>query len=116
MRYIRYAILAAIAVCLVSVSLANRGMVTLNLFPNDLANLFGLNRSVELPLFVVIFGGIAVGLLIGFIWEWIREYKQRAEAARQTREMHSMQRELRRLKGKQAEGKDEVLAILDEAS
>lgn len=116
MRYIKYAVLAAIAVCLIAVSLANRDLVVLELLPADLAGLVGINKSIELPLFVVIFGGVAIGLLIGFLWEWIREYKQRAEAAAQRREMDRMRRELKRLKGSQNEGKDEVLALLDEAS
>ncbi len=116
MRYIKYALLAAIAVCLIAVSLANRGVVTLKLLPGDLAGLVGLNQSIDLPLFVVIFGGVGVGLLIGFLWEWIREYKQRAEAAAQKREMDRMRRELKRLKAEKHEGKDDVLALLDEAS
>ena len=32
---------------------------------------------LELPLFLVIFGGIVAGLLIGFVWEWFREHKHR---------------------------------------
>lgn len=116
MRYIKYALLAAIAVILIAVSLANREMVTLELLPSDLAGLTGLTQSINLPLFVVIFGGVGAGLLIGFLWEWIREYKQRAEAATQKREMDRMRRELKRLKVEKHEGKDDVLALLDEAS
>jgi uncharacterized integral membrane protein len=75
-----------------------------------------MDYSINLPLFVVIFGGVGVGLLIGFLWEWIREHKQRAEAAAQRREMDRMRREIKRLKADKHEGKDDVLAILDEAS
>jgi len=95
MRYIRYAFLAALAIVLVSVALANRGMVMLQLLPSGLADLAGMNRSIELPLFIVIFGGIVAGLLIGFVWEW---------------------RELRRTKAERDKDKDEVLALLDNAS
>jgi uncharacterized integral membrane protein len=114
MRYIKYVLLAAIAVVLIAVSLANREVVTLKLLPTDLAGLLGLNQSISLPLFVVIFGGVGVGLLVGFLWEWIREYGQRAEAARQAREMRRLEREVARLKGEVHHGKDEVLALLDE--
>lgn len=116
MRYIKYALLAAIAVVLVCVSLANRETVQLELLPTDLAALAGMDYSINLPLFVVIFGGVGVGLLIGFLWEWIRERKQRAEAAAQRREMDRMRREIKRLKADKHEGKDDVLVILDEAS
>ncbi|SEQ61692.1 lipopolysaccharide assembly protein LapA domain-containing protein [Thalassovita taeanensis] len=116
MRYIRYAFLACLGVALVSVALANRGVVTLSLLPATLAEFLGLNHQISLPLFVVIFGGIVTGLLIGFLWEWMREYKHRAEASRKAREVHTLERQLRREKRRGAGPKDEVLALLDETS
>lgn len=116
MRYIRYAFLGALGVVLISVALANRSVVTITLLPAPLADLLGFNFSASLPLFIVIFGGIVAGLLIGFVWEWLREYKIRAAAGRAERALKDSQREVRRLKGKQNENKDEVLALLDEAS
>lgn len=116
MRYIRYAFLAALAIVLISVSLANRDIVTLRLLPEPLTALTGGNWAISLPLFVVVLGGIAAGLVIGFVWEWLREYKHRREASRKGSEVARLEREITRLKGKQSEGKDEVLALLDEAS
>jgi uncharacterized integral membrane protein len=112
MRYIRYAILAIIAVVLVSVALANRGFVTLTLLPEALETLFGWNVSIGMPLFLVMLGGVAVGLLVGFVWEWIREHKHRAEMARKAEEVKRLHRELRRAKVKSEEA-DEVLALVD---
>lgn len=116
MRYIRYASIAIFAVALILVALANRGVVTVKVLPKELADLAALNPSYDVPLFIVMFGGILAGLVVGFIWEWIREAKERAAAARQTREMEQMRAEIRRLKGEKHEGKDEVLALLEEAS
>ena len=116
MRYIRYAFLAVLAIVLVSVALANRVMVTLQLLPLGLSEMVGMNRSIELPLFIVIFGGIVAGLLIGFVWEWLREHKHRAAAARRQVEVKKLERELRRTKAERDKDKDEVLALLDEAS
>jgi len=116
MRTIRYALIAIFAVALILVALANRGMVQVKLLPDEVATLAGMSRSVEMPLFLVIFGGIIAGLIIGFFWEWLREAKERAAAARTKREMQRLRDEVRRLKGEKHEGKDEVLAILDEAS
>ncbi|MFD1508419.1 lipopolysaccharide assembly protein LapA domain-containing protein [Lacimonas salitolerans] len=116
MRYIRYAILAAIAVVLIVLALANRASVTLHSLPEGMAEIPGmavLDHSIDLPLFVVIFGGVLIGLLLGFVWEWIREHKHRAEAARRQSEVTKLQRELRRTKAQRDEGKDEVLALLD---
>ncbi|HKK97780.1 MAG TPA: LapA family protein [Marivita sp.] len=116
MRYIRYAFLAVLAIVLVSVALANRGLVTLQLLPSGLSEMAGMNRSIDLPLFIVIFGGIIAGLLIGFVWEWLREHKHRAEAAQKRSEVKRLERELRRTKAERDKDKDEVLALLDEAS
>jgi uncharacterized integral membrane protein len=117
MRYIRYAFLASIAVILITLALANRSSVTLSLLPEELAGLVGDSGSVQVPLFLVIFASIAVGLLIGFIWEWMREYKHRAEASRSRREVGKLTREVDRLKGSAAKagGQDDVLALLDES-
>jgi len=116
MRYIRYLFLAAIGLCLILVSLANRGAVTIKLLPEEMAAYLGQPLSYELPLFVVIFGGIAVGLSIGFAWEWFREHKHRADARAQRREKEKLEREVKGLKRKSNEGKDEVLALLDDSA
>lgn len=114
MRYIRYAFLAALAIVLISVSLANREAVTLRLVPEDMAGLLGLGWSMQMPLFVVVLGGIAAGLVVGFVWEWLREHRHRREASLRAREVAKLENEVVRLKGQKHEGKDEVLAILDE--
>lgn len=114
MTYVRYAFLAALAVVLVSVALANRAPVTIEALPPGLSDLFGVTWSVELPLFIVVFGGIVAGLVIGFVWEWLREYKYRAEAARQTREARRLEREVSRLKTEKTGSRDEVLALLED--
>ncbi|NSX56703.1 lipopolysaccharide assembly protein LapA domain-containing protein [Parasulfitobacter algicola] len=116
MRYIRYLIIASIAICLIVVALANRNAVTLRLLPEDLAALTGYTFSISLPLFVVIFAGIAVGILLGFVWEWMREHKHRSEASQKGREVSKLKREVKRLKGEKHEGKDEVLALLEDHS
>ena len=116
MRYIRYAILGAIAVVLISVSMANRQVVELRLVPEALDELIGLNWSITLPLFLVVLGGVAAGLVLGFIWEWLREHKHRRTASVKAREVSRLEQEVTKLKGSQAQGKDEILAILDEAS
>lgn len=116
MRYIRYGFLGALAVALISVAMANRGAVTLRLLPDELANPLGLSWSLEVPLFLVIFAAIVAGLLIGFVWEWLREHKHRAEAARKTGEVRQLKREVNRLKGSaKPDEPDEVLALLEKA-
>ncbi|ASM73083.1 MULTISPECIES: LapA family protein [Roseobacteraceae] len=115
MRYIRYACIAIFAIALIAIALANRELVMLKVLPQEAAGYFAMNPTIQLPLFVVIFLGIIVGLLVGFVWEWMREHAVRAEASRKAREIRKLEREVKRLKGEKHEGKDEVLALLDEA-
>ncbi|MCA0907604.1 LapA family protein [Ruegeria marisrubri] len=116
MRYLRYAFLAALGIILISVSLANVQSVELKLMPDALAELLGFNLSASLPLFLVVLGGVAAGLVIGFLWEWLREHKHRRDATVKKTEVRKLEREVKKLKKKQNEGKDDVLALLDEAS
>mgnify|MGYP000557259610 CR=1 FL=1 len=116
MRYLRYAFLAALGIVLISVSLANVQSVELKLMPDALAELLGFNLSASLPLFLVVLGGVAAGLVIGFLWEWLREHKHRRDATVKKTEVRKLEREVKKLKKKQNEGKDDVLALLDEAS
>jgi hypothetical protein len=61
----------------------------------------------------VIFGGIGVGLLIGFFWEWARESKHRTTASTKAREVARLEREMTKLRAAQAGPEDEVLALLE---
>ena len=114
MRYIRYAFMAALAIMLVTVAVANRAMTELNLLPAELANLIGFNLGIVTPVFVVFFVGTIFGVLVGFVWEWLREYKHRAEVTRKSRELRRAEREISKLKADKYKDKDDVLALLDE--
>ncbi|MFN3292548.1 MAG: lipopolysaccharide assembly protein LapA domain-containing protein [Gemmobacter sp.] len=111
MKYLRYLLLAVLAICLVVVALANRDAVVVRLLPPDLEALTGLSWSAQLPLFAVIFLGLVAGLLIGFVWEWLREHKHRAAAAAHAREAERLAREVAR--AAPPPPKDDVLALLE---
>ncbi|MDP2084283.1 MAG: LapA family protein [Gemmobacter sp.] len=111
MKYLRYLLLGVLALGLITVALANRDTVTLRLLPPDLETLTGQVWSAQVPLFVVIFGGIVAGLLIGFVWEWLREHKHRAAAAARARDVERLEREVARTAP--AAPKDDVLALLE---
>lgn len=113
MRFLRYLFLLAVAVVLVTVAIANRTLVELHALPDDVAALLGVTWAVQLPLFLVIYGGITAGLLIGFVWEWFREAKHRTAASAKTREAARLERELTMLRDAKGQPQDDVLAILD---
>jgi uncharacterized integral membrane protein len=112
-RMLRLIFLAATGLVLLTLALANRGPVELRLLPEDLAALTGLTWAAEMPLFVVIFGGIVLGVLIGFVWEWFREARIRSTAGARAREIARLERELSELKQAGTGAEDDVLALLD---
>lgn len=112
-RTLRYVFLGLLATALLTVALANRAPVTLRLLPDGMGTFLGLGGALELPLFLVIFGGIVAGLLIGFVWEWFREAKHRSNSSSKTREVSRLERELAVLRDTKAEPQDDVLALLD---
>ena len=117
MRYLRYMVLGFIAISLIVVALANRGAVNLSLLPEALGALVGLNVQMQVPLFVVIFLGGTLGLLIGFVWEWLREMKHRSAARSEHMQVVRLEREVSKLKATSTDtDKDEILALLDEVS
>ena len=114
LRLIKLIILVVLVVGFVILAMANRDMVTVNLLPPDLARLAGLTYAAEVPLFFVGLGGVALGLLVGFIWEWLRESRHRAEVAKRQREVKALKSQVIKLKGERDKGKDEVLALLED--
>ncbi len=113
-RYLRLIFVVLLGLGLLTVALANRAPVQVRLLPDDLANLTGLTWAMEAPLFLIIFAGIIVGVLIGFVWEWFREHGHRATASQKAREVARLERELAVLKdATSVPPKDDVLALLE---
>lgn len=112
-RYLRLALLAMLALVLLVVAMANRATVTVKALPDDIAALLGYGGSMDLPLYAVIFGGMIAGVLIGFVWEWMREHRHRAIASTKTREVSRLERELATMRDATSVPQDDVLALLD---
>jgi len=112
-RYARYVFLVLLGLSLLTVAIANRAPVTLRAMPDDLSALVGVGGQIDVPLFLVIFGGIVSGLLIGFCWEWLREYKHRSAVSSKSRQVSKLERELAVLRDTRGAPADDVLAILE---
>lgn len=109
MRVIKYFLLAVILIAIVVLAVANRGTVTLNLLPAELS-MIG-QWSIDLPLHLVGLGLILLGMILGYILEWLREHKHRRQASRKSREAAELDKEVKQLRKAQAKD-DEVLALL----
>ena len=116
MRTVKLIFLAVIAIVLITVGSANTDRVTLTLFPAEFEPFTQFNASVTLPLYAVVFGGLALGILLGFFWEWMREAKHRSKARRAEKAAVRLSHEVKDLKRERAKSSgDEVLALLEDA-
>ena len=116
MRTLITAFWAIVALCLVVLGLANRDIVRLRVLPQALSDAVGMAPDIDLPLFLVILSGFALGLLVGFIWEYIREIPERAAARSTVRELERLRAEIGRLRGTipvTAGERPDVLALID---
>lgn len=113
LKSLRYLILGSLAIVLVTMALANRAPVELRFLPDGLAAVFGFDLRITLPLFLILFLAMIAGLLIGFVWEWLREHKHRVAARTHGRAVTKLERELAEVKQTTGAPKDDILALLD---
>jgi uncharacterized integral membrane protein len=113
LRYIRYLLIVLIGLVLLILALANRTVVTVQGLPDSVQMVLGQDWSWQMPLFLVILGGVVLGLVIGFVWEWIRESGHRTTATTRAREIARLERELGALRAERGDTQDDVLALLN---
>ena len=112
MRLIRTMFLLCLATLLFLLSVANSEKVTVYFLPENLTSLLGIKIAINIPLFLIFFSGIFIGLVIGFVWEWLREYKFRVEANNYQKRLLRAETELSELHAKENK-KDDVLTLLE---
>ena len=112
MSILRVLFLGLLAFVLLILALANRDAVTLRLIPEGLSEYLGFGLAVTLPLFVVVFLAIGLGLTIGYVLEWLREHRHRRAAARERAERERLERELAKAE-RRGDAGDDVLALVE---
>lgn len=116
MRVIRLVLFGLLALVLIMIGTANRGIITVSLVPEAFAPFVGGRWALNMPAFLALFLAMLFGVLVGLIWEWLRESRLRAEARIHANELAQLQREIGAMRRAPVGPKDEVLAILDEAA
>lgn len=94
-RFLVLFVLMPLAVVAVALSVANREAVVLSLDP------FGSPSprwSVELPLFVVLFLTLGIGILVGGIATWVRQGKWRQAARAERANAARLRQDVERLR------------------
>jgi|TARA_B100001059_G_scaffold88846_1_gene87357 uncharacterized integral membrane protein len=114
MRLLRTLFLSFLAIILLMLSLANSQKVTIYFLPESLSSFFETTFVLNIPLFLVFFSGIFIGLVVGFVWEWLREYKFRVEANNYQKRLSIAETELSNMHARENK-KDDVLTLLEKA-
>lgn len=93
-RFLKALILLPVAVVVVLLAVANREAVTLSFDPFSPEPVFAL----VLPLYAVIFGAVALGILVGGIGSWLGQSGTRQRARYHRREADRLAKQAAELK------------------
>lgn len=90
-RILLVVIIVPIAVVLIALAVANRMPVAFTLDPFNPGN---PGLTLQLPLFVMLFLALGVGLLLGSFATWWKQGRYRKEARAKAREVQSLMQEI----------------------
>lgn len=113
MRIVKFLVVGSVGLVLVILGVANMRPVTLSLLPDGVpSRTISDSLSVpDVPLSVVIFAAILLGVVIGELFEWLREHKHRREVKNRGQEIAILRAENARLKAKLSDPKEDLPRI-----
>jgi uncharacterized integral membrane protein len=90
-KFLALAILVPLAIVIVMFAVANREVITVSFDPFDTAH---PALALKMPLFILIFVLVAVGVVVGGIAAWLRQSKWRTRARRAEAEARDLRARL----------------------
>ena len=90
-KFVTFFILAPLAILIVMFAVANREYITVSFDPFDTKN---PAIAFKVPLFILIFLLVGIGVLVGGIAAWLRQHKWRARARRAEADVNRLRAEL----------------------
>lgn len=90
-KFVTFAVLIPLAVVIVMFAVANREIVTVSFDPFDASN---PALALKMPLFILIFVLVGLGVLIGGIAAWLRQHKWRVRARRAEADVKRLRSEI----------------------
>lgn len=110
MSYFRNAAYAILGVFILLIALNNQQQVEFVLIPEFIP---GLSRwALNVPLFIVTLGALLIGIVVGYVLEYIREAQIRMNASRTHKALKKTSSELDALKKETGKHDDDVLALI----
>lgn len=116
LRIIKIAFLCLVALALVLLLFSNNEMITVRFLPDNLAEVLQVQNAYTVPLNLFVPAILVLGIVVGFVWEWLREYRYRSEARVQRREATRLSNEVAQMKGTSGDNQNDILAIVDNAA
>ena len=104
-KFVAIAVLVPLAIVIVMFAVANREIITVSFDPFDSAH---PALALKMPLFVLIFVLVAVGVVVGGIAAWLRQHKWRTRARRAEAEARDL-----RLRLDSGEPRRNLPAVMD---
>jgi uncharacterized integral membrane protein len=90
-KFVAIAILLPLAIVIVMFAVANREIITVSFDPFDAAQ---PALALKMPLFLLIFALVAVGVVVGGIAAWLKQHKWRMRARRAEAEARELRARL----------------------
>ncbi|KQP51430.1 lipopolysaccharide assembly protein LapA domain-containing protein [Methylobacterium sp. Leaf108] len=102
-RFLKGLVLLPVAIVVVALAVANREAVRLSFdpFSPDMPVF-----SVTLPFYLILFGAVALGVVLGGIGTWLGQSSVRRRSRDRRREIHRLETETARLKTQVPSGDD----------
>ena len=94
-RFLKSLVLLPVAALVILLAVANRAPVQLSFDP---VNIDAPVFSVSLPLYAILFGAVALGIVVGGVFTWLGQGRVRANARHHRREATRYEREVNRLR------------------
>jgi uncharacterized integral membrane protein len=89
-RFVLIAVFVPLAIVLVALAVANRGPASFTLDPFNPGN---PALTWQMPLFVLLFAAIAVGMLVGSLATWVKQGRYRKLARQRGQEAEALRRQ-----------------------
>ena len=90
-KFVAFAILAPLAIVIVMFAVANREVISVSFDPFDTAQ---PAFALKMPLFMLIFALVTLGVVVGGIAAWLRQQKWRTRARRAEAEARDLRARL----------------------
>ena len=97
-RFILIAVFVPLAIILVALAVANRGSASFTMDPFNPGN---PALTWQMPLFVLLFAAVAVGMVIGSLATWIKQGRYRKMARQRNQEAEMLRQAAGRTPGTQ---------------